>query len=113
MSKEYSINPSTTRKVKVRGENPYEKYVKFIAKNKGQFWCYRHSDIENTAPGPVFDNFNGIFVNNNSGRWEKLNIGCGGIIHYYLSPKVRVETPEQNKERRQKEGAALRKLIER
>lgn len=92
MNIENSINPSTIHKVKVRGENPYEKHVKFIAKKEGQFWCYRHSDIENTTPGPVFDNFNGIFVNNNSGRWEKVSLRRTEKIKYYLSPCVKTET---------------------
>lgn len=101
------LDPKTIRGVSVRGPERYQKYVRFIAKSGSDFFVLNTntSETKSTIPGPEWEIGDGVFINNNLGRWEKTRIGCSGLIRYHLSPRAKSYSLEeyQEKERREKE----------
>lgn len=98
------INPSSIRELRHRKtEFPHEDYVIFVAKgnDKRDFWVYTSKPTKDsgTIQGPEFDVLDGVFIKSNLGQWEKSPLGCSGIIKYYLSPKVKSETPQDHEAR--------------
>jgi len=106
MSKEI-IAPKSIREVSVKGTYKYQHYVGFFARSNGKFWRYTDPDPDSNTvlKGPSYDQSSDSFIQNGNGNWKPIEPGCFGIIQYYLSPKIKVETPRTHGRRMENEEA--------
>lgn len=114
MSIESQVNPNTIRRIHVKGSDKYEQYVQFVAKGTDNKLLRYNQDAESgddVTTGPTLDINDGRFITNNQGRWEAIRPGCSGLLTYYMSPRVKFETPDQHTERIRRERAALNELF--
>lgn len=102
-----TLNPKTIREVSVKGPQKYQSYVAFMTKSGPDFFRFNTNATitEKTVSGPELEMGEGIFIKTGKGQWEKTQIGCIGLIKFYISPSAKIYSKEEfeEKEKREKE----------